>query len=193
MRIELDDIEIEIAKAVAAEKQRVSKEKKLSETALFEEKKSHDQVCFEGYMAELAWAKWRNTYPLFTDEVRSGLPDAYWLKHTIEIKSIDSPNKNLIIPKWQGDKKDSEKTLPDFYVLALLEAKAVIFIGYIASKYVIKKERISNVGYGPCYLYARQNLNRFNEDLFDKSLDDLYWIDESEMDELWVKEMGEFL
>ena len=114
-----------------------------------------DQI---GLMAEIAWAKWRNTYPDLTIVPRKGSHDGVFNGKTVDIKASEYDGARLLAAPW---KKDDPA---DAYVLATISNNEVTFVGYAKSSELFDEKNLINLGHGKGYALNQCDLQEFNDD-----------------------------
>lgn len=115
------------------------------------------EIDFIGIVAEMAWHKWRGTYPDLSVAPQQGTFDAVFMGKTIDIKATTYKQGKLLATL----KKTMEAS--DVYVLAIVDKNQVEFVGYATNKELISDENITDLGRGNGYALPQNKLHKFKQ------------------------------
>ena len=157
MIIILDECEMAICKMMAERRHATAREHNVRDQRM-DKKMSGFEIDLLGAVSEMAWAKWRNTYPDLTASPRSGTYDAEYLGVTIDIKATKYKNGRLLSTL---KKKEEDAQV---YVLAIVEDNKVDFVGWTKASTLLSEENIGDLGCGKGYIMNQDQLTKFKED-----------------------------
>lgn len=122
--------------------------------------KSQNKMKIEtmGVMAEMAFCKWANLYFEMDLAPQSGTTDVIYQGWKCDIKATERADGQLLVSQWK--KKESS----DVYILGITDGLSVDFVGFATANDIIQPSRLKDLGYGPTYCMAQQELTKFKDD-----------------------------
>lgn len=155
MFIELNDNEQMLARHIARRRFEVSRERGLRDGKRGD--MTNEEVDLEGIAAELAFCKLANVYPDLnldhTNQVDALTRDG----KSVDVKATRREDGQLLAVKW----KSSDKV--DFFVLMIGTFPKYRCAGFMPSTDLLRSERETNLGRGPVYAAAQDELQRIED------------------------------
>jgi hypothetical protein len=148
MKIVLTEVEQQLAKIHATVSEQYSRSHNYDTTNKRDER-SHLELHYQGFGAELAVARVLNIYPDMSSDYSEY--DLLWEGKTINVKSTKYPNGRLLIPEYQG-------RTADWYILVTGEMPEYIIRGVAHADQVFRKENIGDLGKGKAYMMEQNEL-----------------------------------
>ncbi len=146
----LSEYEMLMVKNVGLWRQHANISAKVKETKK-DTLRSGDEIHADGFMAEYAFAKWKNLFVDLSTEMRSGGSDLKDENFRFDIKSTRHKDPYL---------RSGMKVNPDVdvYVLAQIVGNKVLFIGWAYKDELIRPENIKDYGTGAFYMLKQDQL-----------------------------------
>lgn len=157
MKIRLDQGEIQVAHLIASMRQESAKDPRHTDRQV-DPGRTGLAIAMEGACAELAWHKWRNTYPDLSHALVVGSCDGIYLGRRVDIKATSNPTGRLICNMHKAPSN------AEFFVLAVVSLPEIDFVGYAPREKLLSPKSIRDLGHGPVFCLDRADLYKFAED-----------------------------
>jgi hypothetical protein len=155
LTITLDDDEILLAKVIGGMRSIVARS-----AGVVDAKKaalSGLTIDEDGVIAEYAFCKYFNVFPMISPSPRSGSYDCLLNGKRIDVKSTRYKDGKLL-----ATLKDNPDV--DVYVLAIVDGNTVAFPGYATKAQLCREENIADLGRGSGYVMTQDRLTKFKHD-----------------------------
>jgi len=156
--ITLDDGEMQVCRMVAQMRHSAARLANVTDAKVGNQ--SGYETDLIGMVAEVAFSKWRNTYPDLSIKPRSGGVDAIVNGRKVEVKATTRKNGRLLATLDKADKDGAE-----YYALAIVDGNVVTFPGYATARELLRKENIRDLGHGSGYAMEQSELHEFSDHL----------------------------
>ena len=156
MIVELNDTEVLICTQVAMMRNQMNRAAGVKDKLVWKE---GNKLRIEtiGVMAELAFCKWANIYPELDVKNQSGTTDVIYQGWKCDIKATERADGQLMVSQWK--KKESS----DVYILGIIDGNSVDFSGYALTDDIMQEANLKDLGYGPTFCMAQDQLTRFKD------------------------------